>query len=121
MAVDLISALKFSGEPRGVTRVGGMCESREDVAYRLNDRILPTASTANFYPNGFPRDFSILLTVKPAADTIKATVFTMYSDSGEEQIAVNIGDDVTLYYKDTDKEDVEGINVSFGANVNDGQ
>lgn len=119
--VDLINALKFSGEPRGVTRVDGMCESRGDVAYRLSDKVLPTASTANFYPDGFPRDFSILVTVKPAVDTTKATVFTVYSDSGEEQIAVTIGDDVNLYYKDTDSEHLEGIVVSFGANVNDGQ
>ena len=75
-----------------------MCESREDVAYQLSERVLPTASTSNFYPNGFPKDFSILLTVKPAVGMTRATVFTVYSDTGEEQIAVNIGDDVTLYY-----------------------
>lgn len=48
-----------------------------------------------------------------------ATVFAIYSDSGEEQLVLSLGSDVTLYYSTT--PDDEDKPISFGINISDGK
>lgn len=48
----------------------------------------------------------------------KSTLFTIYSDSGDDQLALSVGRDVGLFYStnpdDTDKSIFFGVNVSDG-------
>lgn len=62
LAVDLLSAVKVSEEPLGVTRTAGLCP--QDAAYRLSERALLTATTAQLFNAGFPKDFSVVLAVR---------------------------------------------------------
>lgn len=48
-----------------------------------------------------------------------STLFTVYSDNGEEQLVVSLGSDVTLMYNTLPDEIVEAI--SFGIDVADGK
>lgn len=119
--MDLISSLQLYEEPQGTVQVDGMCELRGDIAYRLKERIITSASTEQLYPRGFPRDFSILATFRPYPATPSATLLSVYSVTGEEQIVLTVGDEITLFYKDSDDEELNGTSVSFGANINDGE
>lgn len=51
-------------------------------------------------------------------DSPVSTLFTVYSDNGEEQLVVSLGNDVTLLYNTVPDEIVDTI--SFGINVADG-
>jgi hypothetical protein len=51
----------------------------------------------------------------------RAAFFTIYSDTGDEQIAVSLGDDVTLFYEDPDTKPVSKKTISFGADISDGK
>ena len=67
--VDLLQATRIKNLPLGVNRTTGMCTSRAsgdaDVAYSISERTILTVQTAQFFPLGFPTDFSILLVVSP--------------------------------------------------------
>lgn len=61
--------------PAGITKVSGRCKNltkeeldleTEGVAYRLDETAQLSISTAHAFPNGFPKDFSILLVAKPS-------------------------------------------------------
>ena len=62
--MDLLAAVRVSEEPLGVSRTSGLCP--QDVAYRLSERALLTATTAQLFSAsaGFPRDFSVVLAVR---------------------------------------------------------
>lgn len=51
----------------------------------------------------------------------RAAFFTIYSDTGDEQIAVSLGDDVTLFYEDPDTKPASKKTISFGADISDGK
>lgn len=46
-------------------------------------------------------------------------MFAIYSDSGEEQLVLSLGNDVTLYYSTT--PDDEDKPISFGIDIADGK
>lgn len=46
-------------------------------------------------------------------------MFAIYSDSGEEQLVLSLGNDVTLYYSTT--PDDEDKPISFGIDISDGK
>lgn len=48
-----------------------------------------------------------------------ATLFAIYSDSGEEQLVLSLGTDVTLYYSTTPDDGDKPI--SFGVDISDGK
>ena len=50
----------------------------------------------------------------------RAAFFTIYSDTGDEQIAVSLGDDITLFYEDPDTKPASKKTISFGADISDG-
>jgi hypothetical protein len=50
----------------------------------------------------------------------RAAFFTIYSDTGDEQIAVSLGDDITLFYEDPDTKLASKKTISFGADISDG-
>lgn len=58
------------------------------------------------------------LTFHPGAR--RAAFFTIYSDTGDEQIAVSLGDDITLFYEDPDTKPASKKTISFGADISDG-
>lgn len=73
--VDLIEGAGLWEEPDGVLRILGRCANytpeniepaRSDWAYRFSERAQISLSTSQFFPIGFPQDFSILLVVRPS-------------------------------------------------------
>lgn len=76
--VDLLQATKIHNLPLGVNRTTGMCTSRQgsepDVAYSISERTILTVQTAQLFPLGFPKDFSLLLVVRPTKGNITTYV-----------------------------------------------
>lgn len=50
-----------------------------------------------------------------------AAIFTVYSDSGEEELVVSLGDDVTVLYGIPNTENESRTPISFGVDVSDGK
>lgn len=46
---------------------------------------------------------------------------TVYSDSGDEQLLISLGTDVSIFYEDIDGNPSDGNMVSFGVNIDDGE
>lgn len=44
-------------------------------------------------------------------------IFTIYSEEGDEQLAVTVGDEITMYYEDTDGLPEEENYISFDTNL----
>lgn len=71
--MDLIEAAGLWDESEKITKVLGRCSNetggrateKSDWAYRLSERSQISLSTGQFFPNGFPQDFSLLLVIKP--------------------------------------------------------
>jgi collagen type V/XI/XXIV/XXVII alpha len=67
--VDLLRATRIHSLPLGVNRTTGMCtsrpESEPDVAYSISEQTILTVQTAQLFPLGYPKDFSLLLVVSP--------------------------------------------------------
>nr|XP_012144470.1 PREDICTED: collagen alpha-2(XI) chain-like [Megachile rotundata] len=106
-------------EPVGVTIVQNRCHRNDSVAYDIAESALLTINTNTLFPTGISRDFSILVVARPRYGYPVATVFAIYSDSGEEQLVLSLGNDVTLYYSTTPDDDDQSI--SFGVDISDGK
>jgi hypothetical protein len=67
--VDLLRATRIHSLPLGVNRTTGMCTSRPgsdpDIAYSISEQTILTVQTAQLFPLGYPKDFSLLLVVRP--------------------------------------------------------
>ncbi len=102
-------------------RILGRCFNNTDVvtplksdwAYRFNENQISLSSNEVF-PQGFPTDFSLLTVVRPTPGHIYP-LLTIYSEDGQEQVAVAVGSDVTFYYFDVDEP------VEFGLALDDGE
>lgn len=78
LVVDLIRAANLWSEPHGVLRILGRCindtAGREpeitDWAYRLSERAQVSLSTSEYFPDGFPSDFSVLIVARPTPGKI---------------------------------------------------
>ncbi|KAI1298172.1 Collagen alpha-1(V) chain [Halotydeus destructor] len=118
----------------GVTRVFGICPKRAisqdedgnpvyatdpnpDMAWKVTSKSSLTISTAQAFPDEFPEDFSILVAVKPDIGS-EANLLTIYTSLGKEQLALRIGNNVSLSYRDGQGQ---GLTAVFGSKVNDGQ
>lgn len=52
-------------EPVGVTVTENRCRRNDPIAYDIAESALLTINTNTLFPNGIPRDFSILVVAKP--------------------------------------------------------
>lgn len=57
-------------------------------------------STLDIFEDGFPIDFSVLLTLRPSRQTGRATLFSIYSSQSKKILAMTVGRDIALYYED---------------------
>lgn len=64
--VDLIEAMGLQEEPIGVKVAQSRCIN-DTTAYEIGETVSLTINTDTLFPNGIPRDFSILVTAKPKA------------------------------------------------------
>lgn len=116
----MIDAFGFADLPVGIQRTGAMCESDiETVAYHMSNQTMITMGTTEVFPDGFPVDFSVMLTIRPSVNTGRATLFSIYSSESKKVLALMVGRDIAMYY-----EDPEGCPLvmdlhSFGVNIAD--
>lgn len=68
----------------------------------------------------FPEDFSIMVTLRPDQGS-SSVLFGLYSDSGEDQLLVEVGDTVRFFYQDQNGMPAENHTLEFGAAINDGK
>lgn len=54
-------------------------------------------------------------------DTSVSTLFTVYSDTGDDQLAVSLGKDTILFLQDEETKPQTQNVVSFGVGINDGK
>lgn len=81
----------------------------------------PDANTlCMFFPDGFPKDFSIVTTVRPKNNT-KGYLFSMYSGTTtREVLGLGFGEQTTFLYEDQaglpgkDKSPVFDVNLADG-------
>lgn len=121
----MIDAFGFADLPVGVQRTSGMCGSPSahsptlPLAYHMSNQTMITMGTTEVFPDGFPVDFSVMLTIRPSSNTGRATLFSIYSSESKKVLALMVGRDVAMYY-----EDPEGCPLvmdlhSFGINIAD--
>ncbi len=123
-----MDVLNLASTPAGIERAVGMCESRpayggsdgveEDEAYKIGSRAVASIPTAQVFPDGFPRDFSVLATFR-ADQNSKSTLFAVYSDQGELVLSLKIGRRMRMVYKGAEGE--KPRKVKFGPNLVDGK
>lgn len=93
-----------------------MCSDKnsDTPAYRINEKTILTAISSDVFPNGFPKDFSILSVIRSHRSTRNVLpLFSMYSESSERVLSLLVGSDIQLYYQDTDGTPVRSTIVSF--------
>ncbi|KAB1261250.1 Collagen alpha-2 chain [Camelus dromedarius] len=95
--VDLLRALRFPSLPDGVRKARGICPS--DVAYRVSRPSQLSAPTRQLFPGGFPKDFSLLTTVRTRPG-LQAPLLTLYSAQGVRQLGLELGRPVRFLYED---------------------
>jgi len=125
--VDILEAVKIKDLPLGVKETVGICPNRpgdtafipadldeetvlasynessrfedsEDIAYKLDPRAILSVNTGTVYPDGFPTDFSLITTFRQPEDT-NSVLFAIYNGAGDEQLALEISDNITLVYQ----------------------
>ena len=50
-----------------------------------------------------------------------SVLFGLYSDAGEDQLLVEVGDTVRFFYQDQNGIPAENYTLEFGAAINDGK
>nr|CAH7728115.1 unnamed protein product [Callosobruchus chinensis] len=126
--VDLLEKARLYSEPQGVQRILGRCwndtldwEPQEsEWAFRWTQQSQISISTQECFADVFPTDFSILAVARPTPGATYP-LFTLYSRDGDEQLSVNIGSDITLYYEDTEELPLENNLIPFGVAIDDGE
>lgn len=114
--VNLITELSIPDLPLIVNETEGMCGNSLPSAYRINEKTILTAVSSDVFPNGFPKDFSILSVIRSHRSTPRTALplFSMYSQSSEKVLSLMVGSDIQLYYQDTDGNPMRNTIVSFG-------
>lgn len=120
--VNLITELGIPDLPQIINKTEGMCGDRNSLtpAYRINEKTILTAVSSDVFPNGFPKDFSILTVIRSrrlARNLLP--LFSMYSQSSERVLSLMVGSDIQLYYQDTDGTPIRNTIVSFGIGFSD--
>ncbi|VEN60000.1 unnamed protein product [Callosobruchus maculatus] len=126
--VDLLEKARLHTEPQGVQRILGRCwndsldwePQKSEWAFRWTQQSQISISTQECFADVFPTDFSILAVARPTPGATYP-LFTLYSRDGDEQLSINIGSDITLYYEDTEELPLENNLIPFGVAIDDGQ
>lgn len=120
----MIAELGFTELPIGIQQTDGMCgnernayQRHQSPAYSMDNNTLITTATSTVFPDEFPQDFSILLTIRPSRKLQRVALFSIYSDQSEKVFALIVGQDVAIYYQDMPGN--EGHTNSFGVNIAD--
>lgn len=122
----MIKQLGLPDLPSGVSGTSGMCGNEHDhhqshpfPAYNLNSNAMITVASTEVFPNGFPEDFSILLTLRPKRSIRQAPLFTMYSSLDEKVLELSVGEDILLHYQDLNGSPLDDDVYTFDTNIND--
>ncbi|XP_043556048.1 collagen alpha-1(XI) chain-like [Chiloscyllium plagiosum] len=103
--VDVLQTLDFHNLPNGIRKTPGFCKNRRnaqgaDVAFKVTKQAQLSAPTRQLFPGGqFPRDFSILVTLKPKRNT-QAFLLSIYNEQGVQQLGVEVGRSPVFVYED---------------------
>lgn len=114
--VNIITELGMPDLPFIVNRTEGMCGDGNNLksAYRINQKTILTAVSSDVFPNGFPKDFSIITVLRSHRSTGNVLpLFSMYSQSSERVLSLMVGSDIQLYYQDNKGTPVRNTIVSF--------
>lgn len=120
--IDMIAKMGIPNLPSGVQGTTGMCGDNRNgfqvypyPAYSLDNNTMITVATAEIFPNGFPFDFSIIITIRPRKTTKRSSLFSIYSSQNEKVLELMIADDVRFYYQDlTGDPLLDDDTTSFG-------
>jgi hypothetical protein len=76
-----------------------------------------------FTDGQFPYDFSLVLAVRPLPVGSRSMLFTVYSETADEQLSLSLGNTVELFYRDSEGFPSENYKafVKFNYTVNDGK
>ena len=107
--VDLLSAVGTDG----ITIADESFPYSDQIAYKIapDDADLSIGTSAVF-PDGFPRDFSIVVTAKPQKNA-RATLLVVYSSSSEPLLRVEIGRNPLFVYNGLERSFL-GVNLVSG-------
>uniref|UniRef100_A0A6I8SGC4 Collagen, type V, alpha 3 n=1 Tax=Xenopus tropicalis TaxID=8364 RepID=A0A6I8SGC4_XENTR len=103
--VDVLKSLEFHSLPEGVSKTAGFCTNRRaakgsDTAFRVQKHAQLSIPTKKLFPGGvFPKDFSVLLTVKPKKG-LQSFLLSIYNDQKVQQLGVEIGSSPIFQYED---------------------
>ncbi|CAG0904815.1 unnamed protein product [Darwinula stevensoni] len=136
-SIDVLSEAGIQAEPLGVTPGEGICPERassfdeagepvfddKDVAYGIEQNAfrfarVPTQNVV--FAVGFPKDFSILATVR-AQKATDSTLLTIYNDAGDEHLAIRLEQKTFFYYRDAETSAKDAKNLEFQASLTDGK
>lgn len=115
--IDMLHEFRFDKLPSGIRSVAGMCGKRHPApAYHISNSTMLTMRTDKIFTDGFPIDFSVLLTVRHSRlSSGRATLFSIYSADNKKVLALTVGRDVALFY-----DDPKGVReYSFGVDIAD--
>ena len=88
-----------------------------DPAYKIGSRAVASIPTAQVFPDGFPKDFSILATFR-ADPKSKSMLFTAYSSEGHEVLSLKIARRLRVQYQgELGSKD----RIKFAPNLADGK
>lgn len=118
--VNLITELSLPDLPLIVNKTDGMCGDSLTNAYRINENTILTAVSSDVFPNGFPKDFSILAVIR-SHRSIRTVLplFSMYSQTSERVLSLMVGSDIQIYYEDIDGTPIRNTIISFGVGFAD--
>lgn len=124
--VDMILEMGMIDLPTGINISKGMCGETKSLnkkytsaAYSINRDTMLTAGTSQIFPDGFPIDFSILLSFRANPCNARLPLFSIYSDESEEVLTISVGTSVGFYYQDTDGNPIGDNLINFDVNVDD--
>lgn len=122
----MIKQLGLPDLPSGVSGTSGMCGIEHDQhqthpfpAYNLDNNAMITVASTEVFPNGFPEDFSILLTLRPKRSIHRAPLFTMYSSLDEKVLELSVGEEILLQYQDLNGSPLDDDVYTFETNIAD--
>ena len=73
-----------------------------------------------YFSDKFPEDFSILITLRPDQGS-SSTLFGLYTDNGEDQLLLEVGNSIKFFYQDEKGKPVDGNKLVFRKRINDGK
>lgn len=88
-------------------------------AYSLKNNAMITVASIEVFPNGFPEDFSILLTLRPKRSNRRAPLFTMYSSLDEKVLELSVGEEILFQYQELNGSQLDDDVYTFDTNIAD--